>query len=396
METLFAYRELLEMTKVAALLSSLVAFATALCWFFLPSLAKGRRAVATTPDGSQVSVASPDSNDSGEPGLLLAASRLLPAFAGLCFLLNLGAQTARYFEVNHWPAQTMYEVIPLGTTMGFLSCIVLTFVLGFPKLRGVARGFSDLFIAVIFFGSWFTLVKVLQLDPTGRALPPALQSYWFSTHITAYMFGYFTLFIATAAAWLFFCFKFWRGIVDRANHKMSKITLWGVVIFTIASIPFGTMGVALGPGILALTGLVAGISSAMGSRLSWFDSWERGSDRFTWLIFVVGFPFLTAGLIQGGLWAQEAWAIYWGWDSKEVSAFISWIFYVVYLHLRYVAGWRGEKGMWILAFGGLSVYITFQLFGYLPASQSSLHRYTDMEQVPAEGMMAPPPTGDYD
>ena len=42
-------------------------------------------------------------------------------------------------------------------------------------------------------------------------------------------------------------------------------------------------------------------------------------------------------------------------------------------------------------FGGLSIYITFQLFGYLPASQSSLHRYTDMSVVPAEGMMAPPP-----
>ena len=70
-----------------------------------------------------------------------------------------------------------------------------------------------------------------------------------------------------------------------------------------------------------------------------------------------------------------------------MSALISWLFYVIYLHLRYVAGWRGEKGMWILASGGLSIYITFQLFGMLPASQSSLHRYTDMEEVPAERLM---------
>ena len=53
------------------------------------------------------------------------------------------------------------------------------------------------------------------------------------------------------------------------------------------------------------------------------------------------------------------------------------------------AGWRGEKGMFVLLMGGVSVYITFQLFGLLPASQSSLHRYTDMEVVPAEGMMEP-------
>jgi len=389
MDAFFEYRSLLEMTKVAAMVSAIAAFLSAFGWFLLPRFAKRSRGLAVTPDGSQVQLNL--SEGPTEPTGLLALSRLLPWMAGICFAMNLTAQATRYFEVRHWPAQTMYEVIPLGTTAGFLSCIVLYFVLSLQKTRGVARGFSDLFLAVIFVGAWFTLVSVLRLDPTGRALPPALQSYWFSTHITAYMFGYFTLFIATAAAWLLFCFKFWRGFVDRENHPVSKLTKWGVPIFVLVAAPFGSMGMSLGPGLLAVTGLIAGLSAWSGSKMEWFDRWEKGSDRFTWLIFVVGFPFLTAGLIQGGLWAQEAWALYWGWDSKEVSAFISWLFYVVYLHLRYVVGWRGEKGMWILAFGGLSIYITFQLFGYLPASQASLHRYTDMSVVPAEGMMAPPP-----
>lgn len=388
MDNWFEYRTLLEMTKVAAMISTFAAFASAFGWFLIPKLTRSRQSMVATPEGAQFSV------DAGEPqdaGRLLALSRLLPWLAGFCFLINFTAQTARYFEVMHWPAQTMYEVIPLGTTAGFLSCLVLYYVLGLQKTRGVARGFSDLFLGTIFLGGWLTLVSVLQLDPTGRALPPALQSYWFSTHITAYMFGYFTLFIATAAAWLFFCFKFWRGVLDGQNHPMTDLTKWGVPAFAVVAAPFGPMGLGLGVGLLAITGLVTKISASTGSKLAWFDRWEKGSDRFTWLIFVVGFPFLTAGLIQGGLWAQEAWALYWGWDSKEVSALISWLFYVIYLHLRYVAGWRGEKGMWILAFGGLSIYITFQLFGYLPASQSSLHRYTDMSVVPAEGMMAPPP-----
>ena len=389
MENFFEYRRLLEMTKFAAMASTLVAFLTSVGWFLLPRLARRNSGVATTPEGAQISVSS--AGEPREPGMLLLFSRLLPWLAGLCFVLNLTAQTARFFEVMHWPAQTMYEVIPLGTTAGFLSCLVLYFVLGLQRTCGAARGFSDLFLAVIFLGAWLTLVSVLKLDPTGRALPPALQSYWFSTHITAYMFGYFTLFIATAAAWLLFCFKFWRGVLDGQNHPMSSLTKWGVPSFALISAPFGPMGLGLGPGLLLVTGVIAALSKRVGSHLAWFDRWEQGSDRFTWLIFVVGFPFLTAGLIQGGLWAQEAWALYWGWDSKEVSALISWLFYVIYLHLRYVAGWRGEKGMWILAFGGLSIYITFQLFGYLPASQSSLHRYTDMSVVPAEGMMAPPP-----
>ena len=164
-------------------------------------------------------------------------------------------------------------------------------------------------------------------------------------------------------------------------------TLLLTVLSTVVMVPFGTGGVAFGPGVLLLTGLFSLVSMRGPGKMSWFDGWEEGSDRFTFLIFVVGFPFLTAGLIQGALWAQEAWALYWGWDSKEVSALISWVFYIVYLHLRYVGGWRGEKSMWILLFGGISIYITFQLFGHLPASQSSLHRYTDMDSVPAEGMM---------
>lgn len=387
----FDYRHLLGITMDAAMLSTFAALASSLAWFFVPRLSSPRQAVMATPDGTRVSIPS-DARDSN-PAWLLNFSRLLPWLGALCFGLNLTAQTARYFEVMHWPAQTMYEVIPLGTTMGFLSSVILYFVLGLQKTRGVARGFSDLFLAVIFAGGWLTLDTVLRLDPTGRALPPALQSYWFSTHITAYMFGYFTLFIATAASWLFFCFKFWRGTFNRREYPMSKLTLWGTVGFVLVAAPFGRMGIAFGPGLFVLSGLITALLWAAGSRLAWFDSWEKGSDRFTWLIFVVGFPFLTSGLIQGGLWAQEAWALYWGWDSKEVSALISWIFYVVYLHLRYVAGWRGEKGMWILAYGGLSIYITFQLFGYLPASQASLHRYTDMSVVPAEGMMKPPPTG---
>ena len=147
----FEYRRLLEMTKFAAMASTLVAFVSAFGWFLLPRLSRKTSGVVATPEGAQMSVTT--GREPRDPGLLLNISRLLPWLAGLCFVINLTAQTARYFEVMHWPAQTMYEVIPLGTTAGFLSCIVLYFVLGLQKTRGVARGFSDLFLGVIFLGS---------------------------------------------------------------------------------------------------------------------------------------------------------------------------------------------------------------------------------------------------
>jgi ABC-type transport system involved in cytochrome c biogenesis permease subunit len=380
MET-FSYRSLLYLTQYIALAGGILGLLTSLGWFLLPALSR-RSAVA--PAGGPA----PDQAPAGGfARLLRGASFSLLLISGLALVVNFAAQYARYVEVQHWPAQTMYEVIPLGTTSGFLAILILYFVLGLHRSRGVARGFGDLFVALVMVGAAITLQIVLGLDPTGKALPPALQSYWFSTHISAYMFGYFTLFIATLGAWLHFSFKFWRGLLQRREYPISRPFVLLTLGTALLLVPFGSMGVLMGPGILALAGLFSLLSMRGPNKMAWFDGWEEGADRFTFLIFVVGFPFLTAGLIQGALWAQEAWALYWGWDSKEVSALISWIFYVVYLHLRYVAGWRGEKGMWILLFGGISIYITFQLFGHLPASQSSLHRYTDMDSVPAEGMM---------
>ena len=90
---------------------------------------------------------------------------------------------------------------------------------------------------------------------------------------------------------------------------------------------------------------------------------------------------------MGAFWAQEAWANYWGWDSKENSALISWLVYVGYIHLRMLGGYRGEKAMAVLMGGALSIFITFQVFGYLPDSQkNSMHKYTDDGVVPSEGM----------
>ena len=63
-------------------------------------------------------------------------------------------------------------------------------------------------------------------------------------------------------------------------------------------------------------------------------------------------PFLTAGLWMGAFWAQEAWANYWGWDSKENSALISWLIYIIYIHLRMLGGYRGQKAMAVLMAGG--------------------------------------------
>ncbi len=48
----------------------------------------------------------------------------------------------------------------------------------------------------------------------------------------------------------------------------------------------------------------------------------------------IGLFLLTAGTFLGGIWANESWGRYWGWDPKETWALISIIIYSFVLHIR--------------------------------------------------------------
>ena len=47
-----------------------------------------------------------------------------------------------------------------------------------------------------------------------------------------------------------------------------------------------------------------------------------------------GVAFLSIGMLLGSLWAKEAWGNYWSWDPKETWAVITWMGYLIYIHLR--------------------------------------------------------------
>ncbi|MFF5210275.1 c-type cytochrome biogenesis protein CcsB [Streptosporangium sp. NPDC000396] len=68
-------------------------------------------------------------------------------------------------------------------------------------------------------------------------------------------------------------------------------------------------------------------------------------DRLAHRAIVIGFPIWTFAVIAGALWADKAWGRYWGWDPKEIWAFITWIVYAAYLHARATAGWKGRAAM---------------------------------------------------
>ncbi len=291
------------------------------------------------------------------------------------------AQWNRYLEVNHFPSQTMSEVLNMFSLGLLVSMLALHFALKLGRLGPGWATVDDALLATVFVGAWLTNHYSTTLSTAQRDLPPALQSYWFPPHLSALIFSYATMGIAGAVALVYFATRFWSGVFSGGRSLRSQWLIGALLLL----LPFGQFVTAP---VVALVGLVF-LALKLGGNLparEALQGLERTMDEVSYRAFCVGIPFLTAGLFMGAFWAQEAWANYWGWDSKENSALITWLVYVVYIHLRMLGGYRGEKAMAVLVGGALSVFLTFQVFGYLPDSQKSLHRYTDDQVVPREGM----------
>ena len=97
------------------------------------------------------------------------------------------------------------------------------------------------------------------------------------------------------------------------------------------------------------------------------------------MALTVGLVLLTIGNFLGGMWANESWGRYWGWDPKETWALISIMVYAFVIHMRLVPGLRGRwffNLMSIVAFS--SILMTY--FGvnfYL----AGLHSYASGDQI---------------
>ena len=71
---------------------------------------------------------------------------------------------------------------------------------------------------------------------------------------------------------------------------------------------------------------------------------------------------LTIGTFLGGIWANESWGRYWGWDPKETWALVSILVYAIILHLRFIPSLKSEFVFNTVSFWGYSA-ILFTFFG---------------------------------
>jgi len=166
--------------------------------------------------------------------------------------------------------------------------------------------------------SWIMLTISMSHDRSIPRLAPALQSYWMSIHVPVMFLSYSAFANAFALGMAY--------LIQQHQIKSKKP-----------------------------------------SELSYKLPPLEDIDRLIYSIIAIAFPVLTLCVMLGAGWAYDAWGRYWGWDPKETWALITWLVYLVYLHMRLVIGWRGRKSVYLSIAGFAVVLFTYVGVNYLSA-----------------------------
>jgi cytochrome c-type biogenesis protein CcsB len=144
--------------------------------------------------------------------------------------------------------------------------------------------------------------------------------------------------------------------------------------------PFARMAMTANqyaPAVLALVALASAAFLVAASRRPSLVAGlpdEKRLDEMAYRVIIVGFPFLSFGIIMGAVWAHESWGRYWGWDPKETWALITWFVYAAYLHTRITLGWVGKPGA-LIAVAGFAVVVFTYMGVNLGLTGEGLHVY---------------------
>ncbi len=250
-----------------------------------------------------------------------------------------------YFAVPSIICSVLASVLALcgrrksGAAFSVLSILVLAaFIggmwisLGRPPLRTMGEtrlwysffaGISGLFTYLRWRYKWilsfstvlstvFIVLNLVKPEIHDQTLIPALQSGWFIPHVTVYMFSY------------------------------------------------SLLGCAF---LIALVGLF--------KRNSTTDLMLTSADT----LIYIGTAFLTFGMLSGAIWAKQAWGHFWNWDPKETWALITWLCYLLYMHLRIYRKAEARMLCILIIFPFACLQMCWWGINFLPSAQESLHVY---------------------
>lgn len=78
------------------------------------------------------------------------------------------------------------------------------------------------------------------------------------------------------------------------------------------------------------------------------------------VVLQLAFWLLGVGIILGAIWADQSWGRPWGWDPKETFALVTWIVYLVIVHVRFITP---DKAFWTAVLSILGFFV--MLFNWI-------------------------------
>ena len=95
-------------------------------------------------------------------------------------------------------------------------------------------------------------------------------------------------------------------------------------------------------------------------------------DTMNYGIICFGLFFSVVGTILGGIWADQSWGRFWGWDPKENGAMMICLWLIIALHAR-MGGYVKVHGLMMMSIGA-SIITTISWFG-VNLMGTGLHAY---------------------
>ena len=251
--------------------------------------------------------------------------------------------SSRWIVAGYFPLSNLYE------SLLFLTWTLLTIYI-YVENKTKSKLIGSILIPVVLLISGFANLTLSPEMQKSSPLVPALQSNWLMMHVSMMLLSYATLIMGSLLCILFLVISRYKD-VDLKVIDDSSLPLYNIMLDYYE----------------AKLILPSNEVSELG-KLKLLQS----IDNWSYRIIGLGFPFLTIGIISGGVWANEAWGSYWSWDPKETWALITWMIFATYLHARITKGWEGKK---TAILGGLGFFVIWICYLGVNFLGKGLHSY---------------------
>ncbi len=234
----------------------------------------------------------------------------------LLFIAHTAGLIIRWYVSGHAPWSDAYE------SMIYVAWMTLAIGLAFGKRSNLTIAATAFVAAIILF-----FAHQNWTDPAIANLQPVLDSYWVLIHVSIIVGSYGPFFVGAILGILSLLLMI---LTTKDNKKRMDLNIKEITIINE----------------MALT---------------------------------IGLVMLTIGNFLGGMWANESWGRYWGWDPKETWALISIMIYAFVIHMRLVPGLRGR--WWFNLASVIAIYSVLMTYFGVNFYLKGLHSYASGDRV---------------